>query len=169
MGYDFSGKKDLSEKEIKKMKEIFYNILSEHKYIRTVANFGVEREDRYEKSYSQGDAFYINDSMWEHYDRNHVKQSSGTEETLEAYLNSEKYLFSISEKNIRILRKNEEMTSQGKIAGAFKVILDELKVGSFSESDLRFIINMCKGITEATVKVMARNEEAKKESVINHG
>lgn len=43
------------------------------------------------------------------------------------------------------------------IAKAFYNILKELKVGKFTEEELRFIRDMSKGIMEVTAKVIAKN------------
>jgi hypothetical protein len=51
------------------------------------------------------------------------------------------------------------------IAISFKNILNELKVGKFTEKDLKFIIEMSKGIIEASVIVMRRNMVGEKKDI----
>ena len=50
------------------------------------------------------------------------------------------------------------------IANSFKCIIEELKVGKFTEKDLKFIFDMSKGIMESTAKVLARNMAEEKEN-----
>ena len=49
------------------------------------------------------------------------------------------------------------------IANSFKCIIEELRVGTFTEKDLRFIIEMSKGVMEATVIVIRRKMMEKKD------
>lgn len=55
------------------------------------------------------------------------------------------------------------------IAISFKNILDELKVGKFTEKDLKFIIEMSKGIIEASVRVLAKNMVEEKVRILSSG